>query len=1039
MTSDLVVLRPLPPSSHAKSDDHFPAAAELEQELKKRIEGEVRFDPGSRALYATDGSNYRQIPIGLVVPKTAEDILATVDACRKFNAPLLSRGGGTSLAGQCCNVAVVMDHSKYYNQILELDPHKNFARVHPGVVLDTLRDAAEKYHLTFAPDPSTHNHCTLGGMLGNNSCGVHSVMGGKTVENTEELDIVLYDGTRMTVGATSEAELDRIIRAGGRRGDIYRRIRDLRDKYADLIREKYPKIPRRVSGYNLDQLLPENGFNVARALVGSEGTLVTILQAKLRLVYSPPYRTLVVLGYNDIFEAGDHVPQILEFGPVGLEGIDQKLIDDIRHKGKHAQDLRLFPEGHGYLLVEFGGASQKEADANAEKMMTALKAKPGAPSMKWYDTAEEENEVWKVRESGLGATAFVPGQPVAWEGWEDAAVPPDKVGAYLRDFRKLLDDFHYEGALYGHFGQGCIHTRINFDLEDANGIRHYRDFIDHAADLVVRYGGSLSGEHGDGQSRAALLPKMFGERLVHAFEEFKQIWDPTNRMNPHKIVFPYQPDENLRLGADYRPENPPTHFQFHKEGSFARATLHCVGVGECRRHNKGTMCPSYMVTREEMHSTRGRAHLLWEMLQGEVITDGWKSEAVKEALDLCLSCKGCTGQCPVEVDIPTYKAEFMSHYYEGKMRPLKAYAFGFIDRWAQLAMTAPGFVNLINHAPITSQFAKAITGMPQKRRIPSFAPYSFTQWCRENRINERTGGHMDVLLWPDTFNNYFHPQTAQAAVEVLEHAGFNVRVPDTEHVCCGRPLYDFGFLDKAKDYIHRNFRVIRDHIDYGTPMVVLEPSCASVFRDELINLLPNDELAKRLHKQTFLLSEFLDKHAGGYQPPKLKRKMLVHGHCHHKALLKMDSETNILKKMEVDIDMPDTGCCGMAGPFGFEREKYDVSIAAGERVLLPAVREAKKDTIICVDGFSCREQIEQQTSRRGLHLAEVLKLAIDHGAGGPKRGKPEDTALREIRNQRRASIAQAAAVVAGIGAAAALFIFAATRVSKNHDLTNTRG
>ncbi|MEO8726401.1 MAG: FAD-linked oxidase C-terminal domain-containing protein [Acidobacteriaceae bacterium] len=1021
MSSHLVNIGPLPPSSHAIPVDQFPAAEALERKLKRNIKGEVRFDAGSRALYATDASNYRQIPIGLVVPKTLEDVIATIAACREFDAPVLSRGGGTSLAGQCCNVAVVIDFSKYLHQILELDFAGKIARVQPGLVLDTLRDAAEVHQLTFAPDPATHNRCTIGGMLGNNSCGVHALMGGKSVDNTETLDILLYDGTRMTVGQTSDGELEQIIRAGGRKGEIYSKLRELRDKYGDEIRKRYPKIPRRVSGYNLDSLLPENGFHIARALVGSEGTCVTVLEAKLRLMPSPQYRTLVVLGYSDAYSAADHVPEILQYRPIGLEGFDQTLVRDIRSEGKDAQDLALFPQGGGYLMVEFGGDTQGEADALAKKMTSAIRGKENAPTMKLYDDKKQESEVWKVREAGLGATAFVPGKPPAWSGWEDAAVPPEKLGAYLREFRALLQKFDYTGALYGHFGQGCIHTRIDFKLDSAEGIRHYRDFIDHAADLVIQYGGSLSGEHGDGQSRAALLPKMFGADLVRAFAEFKAIWDPTNRMNPHKVVDPYQPEENLRLGTDYRPWEPKTHFSFQKDGnSFARAALRCVGVGECRRHDEGTMCPSYMVTREERHSTRGRAHLLFEMAQGEIIHDGWKSEAVKEALDLCLSCKGCTGECPVEVDLPTYKAEFMSHYYEGRMRPFNAYAFGFIDRWAQFSSIAPELVNLFTQSPVSSRLTKAVAGIPRQRRIPAFAPYSFMQWVRRNKVNQRSGGKNDVLLWPDTFNNYFHPQTARAAVEVLENAGFSVRVPE-QHVCCGRPLYDFGFLKEAKRYLRRNLEVVRESVDNGMPVVVLEPSCASVFRDEMLNLIPNDEVAKRLHDQTFLLSEFLEHHASGYAPPKLRRKMLVHGHCHHKALMKMTDEKSLLKKMEADIELPDSGCCGMAGPFGFEREKYDVSIAAGERVLLPAVRKQVNDTIIIADGFSCREQIAQQTDRHALHLADALKLALDHGENGPP-GKPEAGALAEIRRARRqAQVKTLAAIVLSVAAASYLF------------------
>src|SRR5712672_2759532 len=539
---DLNPLLPLPLSSHGKPVDTFGAAAELESELKRCVRGEVRFDRGSRALYATDGSNYRQIPIGLVVPRDAEDVVAAVAACRKFGAPVLPRGSGTSLAGQCCNVAVVLDFTKYMNKILELDPERRFARVQPGIVLDHLRNRAEVHHLTFAPDPSTHNRCTIGGMIGNNSCGTHSLLGGKTVDNVEELRILLYDGTQMTVGATSESELQGIIAQGGRRGEIYSALLTIRDQYADLIRARFPKIPRRVSGYNLDELLPESQFNLARALVGTEGTCVVVLEAKLKLIRSPQHRVLVGLGYEDAFHAADHVPEILEFGPIGLEGFEGSIVEGLRKK--RAPNLELMPPGGGYLLVEFGADDAGEASRSAAQLVDRLKSVSAPPSIRTY-TASEAKAVWQIREAGPRAAAFAPGAPAEWEGWDDAAVPPEKLGGYLRDIRRLMNEYGYHGAFYGHFGHGCIHMRVTFDLESESGIRKYGEFIERAADLVVSYGGSLSGEHGDGQSRAALLPKMFGPELVQAFGKFKRVWDPENKLNPHKVVDPYLPTENL--------------------------------------------------------------------------------------------------------------------------------------------------------------------------------------------------------------------------------------------------------------------------------------------------------------------------------------------------------------------------------------------------------------------------------------------------------------------------------------------------------------
>lgn len=955
-------------------------AVALEKSLREAVTGEVRFDAGSKALYAADASNYRQVPIGVVIPKSKQDVIEAVRISRQFGAPILSRGGGTSLAGQCCNVAVVIDWSKYLHHIVELNIDQKYARVQPGTICDTLRDAAEPYTLTWGPDPATHDHCTFGGMLGNNSCGAHAQMAGKAADNVLAMDILLYDGTQMTVGWMDDKKLNVKIVNGGREGRIYSQLKSLREKYGELIKQRYPRIPRRVSGYNLDCLLPEEDgrFNLARALVGSESTLVTILEAQVQLIYSYPKRVLLVLGYPSIYEAGDHVPKILEFKPIGFEGIDEFLVKNVQKKHMpQLDDLSVLPEGKGWLMVEFGAGSVEEAEQQARAAMAALEGS-NAPSMKLLIEKDEQKKMWDLREAGLGATAFVPGEALTWPGWEDSAVSPEKVGSYLRDLCRLYEKYEYKAALYGHFGQGCIHCRLNFDLISASGIRKWRSFMEEATDLVTSYGGSISGEHGDGQSKAEFLYKMFGSELIEAFREFKSIWDPDWKMNPGKIVDPYRIDENLRLGPDYRPWDPPTHFKFPDDnGSFAHAALRCVGVGKCRRENgegdQDTMCPSYMVTQEEMHSTRGRTHLLWEMMHGDVIRDGWRDEHVKEALDLCLACKGCKGDCPVNVDMATYKAEFLAHYWEGRVRPVHAYAFGWIDKWARLASVAPGFANLVTQLPLLRNFAKMAVGVPQQREIPAFAAQTFRSWFRKRK--PKGGRANKVLLWADTFNNYFTPETAQAAVEALEHAGCQVEVLD-RHLCCGRPLYDYGFLDMAKSYLRRNLAVLRPYFASGIPMVVLEPSCCSVFRDELHNLFPESPSARNLANNTFTLSEFLEKKLPDYQPPKLNRQAIVQGHCHHKAIMRMKDEKVLMDKMQLHYHVLDSGCCGMAGAFGYEKGKYKVSIACGERSLLPEVRKAPVSTVIMADGFSCKEQITQETNRRALHLAEVLSLGI---------------------------------------------------------------
>jgi len=961
----------------------------LRRALEGNVKGEVHFDAGNRGAYSHDSSNYRQPPIGVVLPRDADDVVAAVAACREHGAPVTSRGCGTSLAGQTCNVAVVIDYSKHMREIVEVDPDRRIARVQPGVIRDQLSNQTEeRFNLTFAPDTSTHEYATFGGMLGNNSCGTHSVMAGRTADNTTELDVVLYDGTRLRVGETSDEELEQIIAAGGRRGEIYRGLRDLRDRHADEIRARYPDIPRRVSGYNLDELLPERGFNVARALVGSEGTAAAILEATVRLVPSPPARSLLVCGYEDVFHAADHVPEILEHGPTGLEGLDDVLIRDMKLLGEHVEDLSLLPDGNGWLLVEFGAQTAEESDAKAEKCRRALAKAKDAPEMRVYDKPARESKLWDIRESGLGATAFIPGEDDHWEGWEDAAVPPEKLGSYLRGFRRLLERYDYRTSLYGHFGDGCVHCRIDFDLRSPGGIRKWRSFLDEAADLVLEHGGSLSGEHGDGQSRGELLEKMYGPQLVGAFREFKSIWDPDCRMNPHKVVDPYPIVSNMKLGAGYSPPEPETHFAYPEDGgSFAHAALRCVGAGKCRSTDSGTMCPSYMATFDEEHSTRGRSRILYEMLRGEVITDGFRSKDVHEALDLCLSCKGCKGECPVNVDMATYKAEFLSRHFKHRLRPRPAYSMGLIMLHARVAALMPGIVNALTEAPGLAAAIKRAGGISGKRGMPPFARETFKGWFRSRPAVNPHGD--PVVVFPDTFNNYLHPEPMKATVEALEDAGFRVIVP-MQHLCCGRPLYDYGMLDTARIFWRRTLDVLRPHIQAGVHVVGVEPSCVAAFRDELPNLLPHDEDAKRLSLQTLTLSEFLTQHAPeGWQAPKLERRALVHRHCHHQAVMGFDADQELLERMGLDFEVLDSGCCGMAGSFGFEHDHYDISRAIGERRLLPAAREAPKDALLIADGFSCKTQVEQLTDRRPLHLAQVLRMARDHGPLGPAGNRPE--------------------------------------------------
>jgi FAD/FMN-containing dehydrogenase/Fe-S oxidoreductase len=942
----------------------------LEASLRHRISGDVDFGTGSRALYAADASNYRQTPIGVVIPRTTDDVVETVRTCREYGAAILPRGAGTSLAGQCCNVAVVIDMSRYLRTVLSVDPAKKTARVQPGLVLDDLQQAVKPFGLMYGPDPATHAWCTLGGMIGNNSCGVHSVVAGMTADVIESLDVLTADGVRLTVGGTSPADVAALVREPGRRGEIYAGLRALCDRHADEIRSRYPRIPRRVSGYNLDALLPEHGFDLARALVGSEGTCVTVLEATVRLMAAPRAKALLVLGFPDIYQAADEVMEILDARPIGLEAIDEVIVNNLRRKAKLSREVDLLPKGGAWLLVEFGADTKEEAEADALTLQARLTRRRSVDEGRVLTDPHDMERVWLIRESGLGATAFVPGEPATWEGWEDAAVPPERLGAYLRDFRRLLKRHNYRGALYGHFGQGCVHTRTNFDFETPDGIARFRAFIGEAADLVVSYGGSLSGEHGDGQARAELLPKMFGPSLVDAFREFKRIWDPDGLMNPGKVVDPYVATDNLRRPG-YQPEPVRTFFPLAVEGGIGGAALRCVGVGKCRKTDEGTMCPSYMVTREEQHSTRGRAHLLFEMLRGETITGGWESDEVKHALDLCLACKACKSECPVSVDMATYKAEFLAHYYERQSRPVRAILFGHIDRWAALASHAPRVINACASIRPLAKLLQSLVGIAPQRRLPRFAPETFQRWMQQHP--PRSEGRR-VILWSDTFTNYFHPQVGRAAVAVLERLGYHVVVPP--QTCCGRPLYDFGLLESAREHLQAVFATLAGTLRGDAPIVVLEPSCFAVLCDEAVSLFGDRDMVRTLADRTVLFSTFIRPHLEHGELPLLSEHALAQIHCHQQATIGIEATEAALRAAGLHAQILDAGCCGMAGSFGFDKTHYEVSLQVGERVLLPAVRNAPPDTLIVADGFSCREQIRQTTRRTAYHFAELLSRQI---------------------------------------------------------------
>ncbi len=952
------------------------ASRALEHDLRKAIGGEVRFDASSRAMWSADASNYRGVPIGVIAPRDAADVEAAMAVCHSHDVPVLPLGSRTSIAGQAVNTAVAFDLRTHMNKIVEVDPDARTARVQPGAVCDAVRDAGKPHGLTFGPDPSTHNRCTIGGMIGNNACGSHSVAWGKTVDNVRTLDVLTYRGEKLTVGPDMPGS-----------GPIPEALRDLGEGMADTIRGHFPELTRRVSGYNLDQLLPEAGWNLAKALVGTEGTCATTLEAVVDLVESPPARALAVLGFPDAYTAADHVMIIREQRPLTIEGMDAGLIASLRALRPNETTSRMLPEGKGWLYVETGGATRAEAEAAAEAVANAMT--PYTTGHVVVADPPKMAALWRVREEGAGLLTRSPGGGEAWPGWEDAAVPPEKFGAYLREFDKVLERHGRKGIYYGHFGDGCLHVRIDFDLLTTPGVANFRAFMTDAADLVVAHGGSLSGEHGDGQARAELLPRMYPPEVIAGFETFKAIWDPDERMNPGRVTRPAAMDENLRvqLGMPTMRDKPILAFG-HDRGSFTRATRRCLGVGKCAVEGSGVMCPSFNVTGEEKHSTRGRARLLFEMANGEIIKDGWQSDEVAEALDLCLSCKGCKSDCPVGVDMASYKTEFLAQRYKGRVRPVTHYSMGALPLWLHLVGALPAGVvdglNRLARRPRIAGLVKKLGGIARERDIPPIARETFTARAAARGsaagaavpdLGIAPGSRGRVLLWTDTFTDHFDPVIADDAVAVLTALGYTVELPPRA-VCCGLTWTSTGQVSAARAVLARSLAAIAPWLRDGVPVVGLEPSCTAALRSDAAELLPDDPMVARLETGVRTFAELLSGHAEELSAVAARRsgpapEVLVQVHCHQHAELGVEADRGVLDALGVQATVLDSGCCGLAGNFGFEDGHYDVSMACAERVLLPALREAEPSVDLLADGFSCRTQVRQAGEREPVHLAQL--------------------------------------------------------------------
>lgn len=949
------------------------------------IEGVIDFTDAGRALYTSDASNYRQIPLGVVYPASIDDIRHIVSESRKAGVAVLMRGGGTSQNGQCVNQAVVLDCSRFLNRVKSIDASQSMADIEPGVVCDQLKGEAEKYGLTFGPDPATHSRCTLGGMIGNNSCGPHSMLAGKTVENVIELDILTIDGEQFSVGPTSDEELAELVKRNDRQGQIYRDLKALADDYGDLIREKFPTIKRRVSGFNLDQLLPENGFNVARALVGTEGTCVSILGARVNLISNPVCRRLLVLGFEDIFQAGDTVPDILPFKPIAMEGLDWAIVGGLIDRNLRLEEVALLPDGKAWIMMELAAQDEPALTELVSRFCDAMASTAKVLACKVIEDARQVSQIWSIREQGASATAMSldPAEPDPIVGWEDTAVDPLQLGDYLREFYQLVERYGYATSMYGHFGDGCIHARMTFDTRSEAGVAKWREFSREIAETVVRFGGSLSGEHGDGQAKAEFLPIMFGDELVGAFERFKAIWDPDNLMNPGKVVNPYRMDENLRLGPDYQTPEVTTTLQFVDDvGGFGRSLERCVGMGKCRA-DTGSMCPTYQASREERYSTRGRAHLLHEMMRGGVLEQGWQDSDVEDSLANCLSCKACKSSCPTRVDIASYKSEFMARHYETRKRPLAHSVFGKLGDRLPLMARFPRVINLATSLPVLGSIIRSSLGIGSGKTLPRLATRSFS--ARLVRLQDElpfyTGEHFSwfgqqdadkVILWADSFNSHYRPEVLEAALRVLVRQGLSVGVAH-KHFCCGRPLYEYGLLQEAGSRLQKILDNFHVNLPADSDVIVLEPACLSVFRDELLALKGEDPRAQDLAARTITLADCLNRL--GVKPERKLGTALLHLHCHQKALFDSSADRELMAQCFESLQEPEPGCCGMAGVFGVQARTRELSRKIFSRNLGLATTTDKSSTIVTT-GFSCHEQFGDLADQDSVHIAQVLEHCL---------------------------------------------------------------
>jgi FAD/FMN-containing dehydrogenase/Fe-S oxidoreductase len=929
--------------------------------------GEVDTSLRRRVEYSSDASLYRVLPAAVVFPRSAEEVEATLAVCRSLQAPLTARGAGTSIAGNAIGPGVVLDFSRHLNRIRALEPEARVARVDPGVVLDDLQRAAAPHGLRFGPDPSTHSRCTIGGMIGNNACGSRTLGYGRTADNVQALDLVAGNGERLVAG-----------RGGAPTGSpTVRALDDVVRSRLAVIRTELGRLGRQMSGYGLEHLLPERGFDVAAALAGTEGTCGVLLGAIVRLADVPARTLLLVLGYPDMAQAADAVGAVLQHRPIAVEGLDARIVDVVRtRRGPSA--VPPLPRGDGWLFVELAGGPSAELADRARRVT----ADAAALDTRTVTDPAQAAAFWRIREDGAGLVARVDPRRPTHAGWEDAAVPPGRLGAYLREFEAQLAGHGLAGVPYGHFGDGCVHVRIDFPLDRPGGTTVFTDFLTDAARLVARHGGSLSGEHGDGRARSALLPLIYSPAALAAFAEVKRVFDPDGLLNPGVLVDPAPVDADLRTPSA-RPLRSGLGLAYpHDAGDLSAAVHRCTGVGRCRdaavpvptatAASGPLMCPSYRATGDEKDSTRGRARVLQELARG-TLPGGWRSPVLRESLDLCLACKGCANDCPTGVDLAAYRTEWLYQAYRHRPRPPAHYVFGDLPRWVRPAARAPRLANAVMGAPLLGRIGKRLAGVDPRRDLPRLAGTTVRQWFAQRgatRPGRPPTGTDPLIVWVDCFTNHFSPQVGVAAIEVLQNAGFTVSL-SPPGLCCGLTWISTGRLDAARRALRRTVETLAG--TDGIPIVGLEPSCTAVLRkdaEKLLGRTPSIGAATAVAGRVRTLAELLTDRPG-WQPPDLTGLAVVaQPHCHHHAVLGWQADRDLLARTGADVETVG-GCCGMAGNFGVERGHFDVSVAVARTALLPTV-EAHPDAILLADGFSCRTQLDQLAHRPGTHLAELL-------------------------------------------------------------------